>query len=655
MITPPNTGSSGPDRETRWLAARARVLRDDDGAAHRLVGVCTDITARKEAEGRLVAQHAVATVLAEAETPEGVAPAILEAIGGTLGWDVGALHVVDADGAALRCVGTWTRDGVSQGAFLEATRSTRWLPGVGLPGIVWERNESMWVEDLADDPRFPRRPLAAREGLHTAVAFPMRLGGEVLGVLEFIGHEIRAPEEALLSLMDGVGNQIGLVVERRRAEEQRTELLEKERVAREAAEEANERLAFLASAGMSFAKSLDFRRTLADLARMCVPRVADWCAIELVEADGSLRQLEVAHVDPERLASAKEFRERYPTPPESPTGVPNVLRTGVPELYPDVTEEMLTASIDDPEQLEFVRRLGLSSVMIVPLVARGRSIGAITFAMSHESGRRFDESDLSFVGHLARRAALSIDNAKLYEERAKIASTLQRSLLPPTLPSIPRVELAAAYQAAAIERNEVGGDFYDAFELGGDTWAISMGDVCGKGVEAAALTGLLRHTLRAEALHARAPSGVLDNLNTSLLRHGTDRFCTVALAFIQPHPAGARVSVACAGHPPPFVLRADGTVEPVGAIGTVLGVLDEVHVEDVRADLAPGDALVLYTDGLIDPRRDNPIDEAGLARLLGTQRGLDAQTIASALSAAVEDPHSAPDDVAVLVARVRPD
>ncbi|HSL10774.1 MAG TPA: SpoIIE family protein phosphatase [Actinomycetota bacterium] len=641
-----------PDGEERWLAARARVIRDHDGAAERLVGVCTDVTERTHAERLLIAEHAIATALAQASTLEEITPAVLEALGTSLGWDVGAVHVVEDDDR-LRCVGTWLRAGHAAAEFVEATERIAFARGEGLPGRVWEAGEPLWIDDFAAAPGLPRGEIAARASLHAAIGFPMRVGDSVLGVVELFGHEVRPPDEAVLSLLRSVGRQIGLVVARRRAEAERADLLERERVARAAAEKANERLAFLASAGMTFASSLDAERTLRDLARMCVPRVADWCAIEIAGDDGVGQQIEVAHADPAKLALAAEYRRRYPPDADARTGVPNVLRTGQPELYPEITDEMLDAGIRDAEQRSMLGALGLRSAMIVPLVARNRVLGAITFAAGDESGRRFDEHDLAFVGHLARRAALSLDNARLYRERATIASTLQRSLLPPTLPDVPHVDVAAVYQAAAIERNDVGGDFYDVFELSGDTWAATIGDVCGKGVEAAALTGLLRHTLRAETLHARAPAKVLRNLNTGLMRHGTDRFCTVALAFLRPTPTGVHVTVGCAGHPLPFVLRRDGTVQTLGEIGTVLGVLDEISVHDRDAELVPGDALVLFTDGLLDPRRSDPVDEDGLSLRLAGYAGRDARAIAEGLARSVGDPATAPDDVAIVVLRVR--
>jgi PAS domain S-box-containing protein len=644
-----------PDGQQRWLSARARPIRNEDGEVARLVGVCTDVTARVAAERRLMAQHAVASVLAEAESVEEVAPAILDALGEPLGWRAGAVYLVDEDAEVLRCVGTWVRTGRTADTYVEGTRAFAPRRGQGLPGRVWEQGEPVWIEDATTDPHIHRGPAVARDGLHAAVAFPLRLGARVVGVLEFFDAEIHAPDEDLLRTMGAVGSQIGLVVERRRAEEQRVAMLEREQAARAEAEEASDRLSFLAEASIVLNSSLDHRRTLAELANLAVPRLADWCAIDVLDTDGAIQPLVVAHADPARLALAEEYRLRFPPHPEDDAGAAKALRTGEAELLTEIPDGLLEASITDPEQLAMIRQLGLRSAMILPLVARGRTLGALTLAVGEDDGRRFDEDDLRFARHLARRAALSLDNARLYEDRTRIARTLQRSLLPPSLPSVPDLEIAAVYQAASIERNDVGGDFYDAFELGRDTWAMAIGDVCGKGVDAAAVTGLVRHTLRAEALRGPTPAPVLVRLHDALRRHEVDRFSTVALAFLRPEPVGARCIVACGGHPLPMLLRSDGSVETIGVVGTVLGVLDEVEVDDRATHLGPGDALVLYTDGILDPRREHGVDEEGLAALLAACAGMDAATIAERLSDAVEDPTSAPDDVAILVVRARPE
>ena len=478
-----------------------------------------------------------------------------------------------------------------------------------------------------------------------------------LAALRADGQEL--PVELTVTRVDDPGQMLFTayirdISDRRRVEQMRAELLANERAARAEAESANERLSFLADASVVLASSLNYRKTLSKLARLAVPRVADWCTIEIVEPNGSVQSIEVTHSDPEKIATAKEFRLRYPPDPSEPGGIHEAIRTSRSIVYPEITDEMLEAGIRDPEQLELARALGLRSAMIVPLIARGRSMGAITFS-SAESGRRFGDTDLEFAEDLARRASLAIDNARLYEERSHIARTLQRSLLPPELPQIPGIELAALYQPAAIERNEVGGDFYDVFEIREGEWAIAIGDVCGKGVEAAALTGFARHTLRAVAVHQRVPSAVLGTLSEALRREDGERFSTVAFARLEPRARGARLTVACGGHPLPLVLRRGGHTETIGVPGTLLGIFEKVELEDRSIDLQPGDTVVFFTDGLIDSRRSHPLGESALLDFLRTCSDLDANGTAERFLEAVADPDSeAPDDVAIVVVRVRP-
>src|SRR5205814_4021444 len=186
--------------------------------------------------------------------------------------------------------------------------------------------------------------------------------------------------------------------------------------------------------------------------------------------------------------------------------------------------------------------------------------------VSGQPTRRYGTHDLEVAEDLARRAGLAADNARLYSERSRVARTLQESLLPPVLPEIPGVELAARYLAAG-EGNEVGGDFYDAFDVGYGTWAVVVGDVCGKGADAAAIAGLARHTVRAAALKERRPSRMLSILNDAIFGDadvGDARFCTVCAALVRPNRSGARMTLALGGHPPPWIVRADGRVVQAG-------------------------------------------------------------------------------------------
>ena len=231
----------------------------------------------------------------------------------------------------------------------------------------------------------------------------------------------------------------------------------------------------------------------------------------------------------------------------------------------------------------------MTSAMVVPMVARGTVVGVITF-VSAETGRAFDAGDLELAESLASRAATAIENSRLYAARSAIARTLQASLLPPALPDVPGFELAALYHSAS-EGTEVGGDFYDVFNTAEDQWYAVVGDVCGKGAEAAAVTAMARYTIRAAAVRRRSPAAILRLLSEAMLRQESPdlvgRFCTIACLHLDLSRSPARATVACGGHPLPAILRADGTVEELGAEGTLLGLVDRPSCTTARASCGP--------------------------------------------------------------------
>ena len=410
---------------------------------------------------------------------------------------------------------------------------------------------------------------------------------------------------------------------------------------------------FLARATKELVSSLDYEATLSRIAQMAVPELADWCAVDILEPDGSLELLAVAHTDPSQVRWAREFRRAFPVDMSALTGLARVIRTGESELYPSVDAALLEASVDR-EQLDVIRNLQLSSVMLVPLQARGRTLGTISFVFA-ESGRSYGQADLKLAEDLASRAALALDNARLYRERDEIARTLQEALLPGPVPEVPGVELAARYQAAG-EGIDVGGDFYDAFDTEDGAWALVVGDVCGKGPKAAALMGAARHTIRAAALRDHRPSAVLTMLNAALLQQSPEQwFCTVCYVRLRPLPGGARLTVSAGGHPLPAILRADGTVEFAGTPGTLLGVFPDIELTDVTADLRADDALVLFTDGLTDAERTTgEPDKKWLASMLARNAGRSAEEIAARLEreALGVRAEGLSDDLAILVAKV---
>jgi serine phosphatase RsbU (regulator of sigma subunit) len=333
------------------------------------------------------------------------------------------------------------------------------------------------------------------------------------------------------------------------------------------------------------------------------------------------------------------------------------VRTGEAQLYKRIDERLLRSTAKDEEHLRILRELGFASVMAVPLVARGEPVGAVTFATA-ESGRTFDGDDLRLVRELAARAGRAVENARLYRERSHIARTLQASLLPPRLPDVPGVELAARYRAAG-EANDVGGDFYDVFPTGEHTWGVVVGDVLGKGAGAAAMIGLARHTLRAAAIRELDSVRVLSTLNEALYRESAqESFCTAVYLAIDVSDDLVEMEVTCAGHPLPLVLRENGGIETVGRPGTLLGAVPRLSLVPSRIELDTGDALVAFTDGIVEARSELGVfGEAGLKRLLATLLRVNARDIADRVARhAIDFQAGAPrDDLAVLVVRRRVD
>ena len=685
----------------------------------------------------------------------------------TLGASAGALFEVHD--AALRVVASFGYPDDLVRAWGDVPLATP-LPAC----VAATTSEPVVIESQADYARrFPAASGIAEATAGSVVAIPTTNADRAAGVLGLRFPDERHFDPGDIELMVGAAQQFALA-------RRRLELLEAERSARAEAERAQVRLAFLASASQEIATSLDYERTLAAVARMAVPDLADWCAVDLLDDDGTIRQLAVAHVDPDKVALAIDLRRRYPPDPDAPQGLPAAIRSGRAELMEEIPQELLERAVEgNPELAELLEELQLRSSMVVPLVLGGESIGAITFVMA-ESDRRYTPLDLQLgeelaaraaiaignarlyeaehrarvdaeaarrgtqvlvtlgevltsspelrsaaesfarfvadevadaatvclfdrdgiaaltisartgadrvwegeelgidvidvdgsedpvtramldreatVGHapddvwlsrwlgddrawgsavvapvtsgermlgvlvagrldtsaafteqergaiadLTDRAAQALDNARLYSEQRFIADTLQQSLLPPSPPDIPGYELALAYRPAG-DGTQVGGDFYDVFEIDG-SWLLVVGDVCGKGSEAAAVMAMSRYAVRTAALRGTRPSDLLTTLNESLLRDSPGgRFATVALARITTAGAGS-LTVCTAGHPPPFVVRAGGGVDAFGEAGSLLGVFPDPTLRDAVTSLDAGDTLVLYTDGITDAR-----------------------------------------------------
>jgi PAS domain S-box-containing protein len=355
------------------------------------------------------------------------------------------------------------------------------------------------------------------------------------------------------------------------------------------AKDAELRQRFLAEAGQLLASSLDYEQTLERVARMLVPRLADWCGIDLLDEHGDVHQVAVAHVDPAKVEMAHQLRRRYPPDLDAPRGLGAILRGGPAELYAEIPDELIEQAARDEEHRRMIREVGMRSAMAVPMRLADQTLGAITL-VSAESGRRFDADDLAFAEDLALRAATAIQNARLYAAQQRVAQTLQASLLPERLPDLPGWEAQAAYQAG--ERGaEVGGDFYDILPVESGH-LIVLGDVTGKGIEAAALTSLVRHSGRMAARFDPRPAHVLALIHQVLREQPRLSLVTAVCALLETDGASARLTVASGGHPLPLYRRAGEAPVALGDHGVLLGIDEEGDWMETAVDIAPGDTLL---------------------------------------------------------------
>ncbi len=410
---------------------------------------------------------------------------------------------------------------------------------------------------------------------------------------------------------------------------------------------AQRRSAFLAEASPLLDASLDLRTTLDSLARISVPHVAEVCLVDVLDG-GEVTRMAAAAAEPAVERALRALPDRYAVDPAGSDPVAHAVRTGSAAVLDGTASEVF-----GPGDLGLRGRV--TAAMLVPMKARGRTLGVLALA-ALGGERHFGPDDLRLAEDLARRAALSLDNARLYEQQSAVARMLQQSLLPERLPGFAGLDLAARYRPAG-DGTELGGDFYDAFAVDGDRLALTIGDVTGKGAGAAALTGLTRHTLRAAAMFDSAPTAMVGTLNRALLsqRSARGKYCTVAACRFTRVAGAIRAEVTCAGHPLPLVLRADGTVEPLGRPGTLLGWVPDPNLYEEVTDLRPGDAIVLYTDGLTEARTpDGLLGDERLAALLRSCAGFGAGAIAARLehAALASQRHRPRDDVAIAVARV---
>ncbi|MCT2591432.1 SpoIIE family protein phosphatase [Streptomyces sp. N2-109] len=398
--------------------------------------------------------------------------------------------------------------------------------------------------------------------------------------------------------------------------------------------------AFLAEASLQMDSSLDVERTVRRVARTAVPAVAEGCVVHLC-LPGGLTPVASSHMDAgeQQWLGAVAAEDLWLT-----HVLEQVLSRGQGRVLHGDELEGGPFGAASSGAGRAVRALSVN-----PLRARGRALGTLTFLYHRVV---IAESASRFLADLAGRAALAIDTSTLYEQRRQHVVSLQRHLLPSELPRISGLTLSSAYEVGDASL-DVGGDFYDAVSGAQDGVTLLIGDVCGRGAEAAALTGLARHTLRTLLEDGGPPEHALGRLNQALLREGTSRFVTALVAVLVRDGKGFLLRYWSAGHPAPLVRRADGAVEELTAHGDLLGVLEDIEYGSGSAHMAPGDALVLFTDGVTEARAaDGTFFESCLRDTVAQQGAGAAEGFAERLAAtAAGFRATGADDIAVLVAQ----
>ncbi|MGB6986803.1 MAG: SpoIIE family protein phosphatase [Candidatus Aquilonibacter sp.] len=406
-----------------------------------------------------------------------------------------------------------------------------------------------------------------------------------------------------------------------------------------------ERLTLLVRAGDIFHQSLDVAETLNNVARLAVESFAEFCIFDLLdERSDRLFVTAAAHRDPRReetLAGVGNvlYIEEWGVHP-----VVRVTRTGEPFFLPHIDEQSLIQHAASRQHELFMRRLGYRSKIVVPVVAQARIFGALTFVRTKE-GNEFDERDLAFAIELGRRAGLAVGNAKQYHREQYVAETLQRSLLPQRLPLRDGLELTAHYRPGSTEA-DIGGDWYDAFENASGEIVVSIGDVTGKGVDAARVMVLMRQAIRVAALDLGDPRRIADVCNRLLLSEGEERLASAFIGVIDPDTHVLRY--VSAGHAPPLLRLANKEVLRLKAPSAPLGAFWGVDFELHEQSCPDRSMLVLYTDGVLEASRDVVAGEKMLEAVLASDAVLHAANSAEFIERAIA--HQAPrDDIAILV------
>ncbi|HEX2177718.1 MAG TPA: SpoIIE family protein phosphatase [Nocardioidaceae bacterium] len=552
--------------------------------------------ARADAEtavGRLSRLNQITAALAGASDVQQIGAIVAEEAHRTLGAQMSALCVLDSPDTLL----TVEMEGASPGTL---ERWTTFPVAANLPAseVVRTRQTVVLRSRAEIEERYPALAGESRRE-HSLVCVPLLVGKRTRGALSLTFPPTYVLDDDVVQLLGAFGHQCALAIER-------AHLVSAERTARN-------RASFLADSTARVASSLDPDDTLANLTDLVVPELADWCAVYLANESGRVGAATAKHRDGELTLLMRRLQREHPLDTGKAGDIAEVLQTGRRVCYPEASaqrQDQLCALFGGGERAEPLRP---RSVIAVPFVRRESLLGAMVLA--RVDGPAYSDDELMLATELADRAAVALDNAARFRHEREVALTLQRSLLPQVLPRVPGLALAWRYFPGA-EGTNIGGDWYDVIPLEDGRVALIIGDVMGRGLQAAAVMGQLRATARAHVYAGLGPAEALARIDTELMRLEQDQIATVLLGILD--SGSGRFTMTSAGHLPPLVRAPGGEVSYLDVPpGPPLGTGSNGYTE-VEVTLAAGATVLLYTDGLVEDRW-LPIDQ-GMATLAAAAR-----------------------------------
>ncbi|MGY1745290.1 SpoIIE family protein phosphatase [Blastococcus sp. SYSU D00695] len=639
------------DGSVRWTVSRGRLVRDPRGEPVRMIGTVLDVTeARAESQRRLAAVQraaAIAEVAAEMANTAAVPELAEVALRGAavLGASASGLTVVEPDGTLRLHLSRRLVDTVAEAADVRLPPEGVVLPAdEDLPtGHTARTGERLLFADRGEaEARFPGLvEINDVLGTRALAALPLRVEGRLLGSYVVVWETAHPFPAEDVDLLDALSAQIALSVSRLHADAER--------------DAANRRLQLLADVGQVLAGDLDITRQVAQLAQLVVPALGDWCWLVVTDEHGRMEEMASAHRDPRQDRQLAEYVHAMVSVMTEESTARIVTRTGRPLVLPRIPEASIRAALPDPATREALARLGAAGGAVVPLVARGRTVGALGLFNGDERGAH-TEAEVGTAVEVGRRAGLALHSARLHAQQRDLADALQHSMLTAP-PRVPGCRIVVRYVPAAAGA-EIGGDWYDAFRQEDGTTVLAIGDVVGHDRHAAAAMGQVRGLLRGISHSSGAPPAeVLTRLDRALAGLAPEVMATAVLARLE-RPAGLAEGAALlrwsdAGHPPPVLVGPDGAVRVLDLAGELLlGVDATAPRTDSCVVLDRGTTLLLHTDGLVE-RRDRDLD-TGTEQLVAVLRetaGLPLEELCDRVLERLFLP-DAEDDVALLALRL---